>query len=97
MNNHLKNKINRIHQLCHEFLTNQRTLIELQSDIAAISSSFENDLEQSIQDAIYNFVGRLEYIRFMHSAEEHYEETKKEIEKLMQFLKPYLNNKKDKL
>lgn len=82
MKEHSRKLLKAIKDSCDSFLDKKISLTELQQNIEAIRSNFENDADKTLQNAVYNFVEQLEYIRFMFNENEKFNEATEEIKKL---------------
>jgi hypothetical protein len=74
--------VEKIKQVCKEYLNHQISLRKLQITLGAICSNFENDVPIELQRAALNFVEDLEYIQFMRNESEHFNFVAELIKKL---------------
>ena len=71
---------------CDAFLEKKINIAGLQQDVNVLYSNLEGDVDLLIHKNVHNFIERLEYIRFLHSKDQHFEVASKEVLKLRDFL-----------
>jgi len=89
MNNHIKQTIEKIREVCDQFKQKKISLMHMQSTLSAFYMNFENDIPLDIQYNTHNLVEDLEYISCMYDENEHFENVLKKIKNYKENLSAY--------